>query len=98
MVPVLDLPAGSFYPFSVWTYGRLEIDFQYMTSGPFSDNRKRRQLADKLNELPGISMTDPSLTRRPPVPLSALVDPAARSAFLTAFDWALDEARKGQAT
>ena len=54
MVPVLDVLGASYFPFSVWTYGRLEINFQYMTNGPFADEEMRRELLAKLNALPGV--------------------------------------------
>jgi hypothetical protein len=93
MVPVLDVLGASFYPFTVWTYGRLEISFQYMTNGPFADEEKRRELLAKLNALPGVRIEAASLSRRPSFRLAVLATESARSGFLDACDWFVDEVK-----
>jgi len=91
MVPMLDVGGTSYFSYSVWTHGRVEINFQYMTSGPFADEEKRRALLARLNALPGIRIEATSISRRPSIRLAALVDKAARSGFLDAFDWLIGE-------
>jgi hypothetical protein len=58
---------------SVWTYGRLEVQFQMMASKPpFSDLALRRELLARLNEIPGVQFGDEVLERRPSIQLSVL--------------------------
>lgn len=97
MVPVLDVLGTSFYPFTVWTYGRLEISFQYMTNGPFADEEKRRELLAKLNALPGVQIENTSLSRRPSFRLAVLANESARAGFLDACDWFVDEVKSAMA-
>ena len=47
-----------------------------------------RELLRRLNEIPGVAITDVAITRRPRIPLDMLGrDPAALEAFLLVFDW-----------
>lgn len=97
---------GSFYPelihknvkhllFAVWTYGKLEIQFQYLRNHPpFDDEAKLAELLRRLNELNGISIPPESLTRRPNIPLKQFEEPGELERLLAIFEWALDEIRK----
>jgi hypothetical protein len=40
-IPVLDHKGMSNYPFVIYTYGRVEIQFQHMKARPFDDETKR---------------------------------------------------------
>ncbi len=95
---------GSFYPevraanesrrtFSVWTYGRVEVQFQHMKS-PFETAERRLDLLNRLNQVPGIVLEESSVSRRPTFPLSALLDPEALKKFLAAYDWCISEVRQ----
>jgi hypothetical protein len=95
---------GSFFPsytnkfgqhllFSVWTYGRVELQFQHMKVAPFADEAKRKELAGRLTAI-GLAIPEDALTKRPSFGLSLLIEPAALAKFLDAFDWALSEIRK----
>ena len=95
---------GSFFPgvtvgnqwrstFSVWTYGRVEIQFQHMKS-PFKTAERRIELLDRLNQIPGIALEKSSITKRPTFPLSALLESSAMEQFLAVFDWYVEEVRQ----
>ncbi|MBY0528277.1 MAG: hypothetical protein K2R98_33110 [Gemmataceae bacterium] len=96
---------GSFFPMidhnglknsiiSVWTYGRLEIQFQWMKERPpFDAEAKRRELRDRLNRVPGIEIPLDSLTLRPRILLSTLADKTALTQFLAVLDWFVQEVR-----
>ncbi len=91
--PLLDYAETCFWTISVWTYGRVEVQFEMMKgSAPFSDEQLRRQLLERLRncELAGVQLPDDCITRRPSVPLSALADEAKMLKFLEALDWYLE--------
>jgi hypothetical protein len=66
-----------------------------MTSPPFDDLGRRRELLRRLNLIPGVSFPDETITRRPSIPLSLLAnDPAALAALKAALDWCCAEVRR----
>lgn len=78
---------------AVWTYGSVEVQFQWMTQPPFSDVSERRALRELLNEVPGVAIPESALDKRPAFPLSTLADKASLARFLGALDWAAAKAR-----
>ncbi len=95
---------GSFFPsyvnrfgqhllFSVWTYGKVELQFQHMRRPPFSAVERRRDLADRLARIEGVSIPDAALDKRPSFGLGHLVGAGNLAMFLEAFDWVLTEIR-----
>jgi hypothetical protein len=79
---------------SVWTYGRVEVQFQMMqTRGPFATEAKRVELLNHLNAIPGIHLPADAITRRPAVSLATLKDEAVMSRFLATLDWVIQEVR-----
>ncbi|HEV3162722.1 MAG TPA: hypothetical protein VGZ22_01680 [Isosphaeraceae bacterium] len=92
--PVLDLNGRSFWPMYVWTYGKVEIQFQYMKSmpmPPFDDRSKREMLRTKLNEIPGVEISQDKVDVRPNFALSVLTDDAASKRFKQVLLWALGQ-------
>jgi hypothetical protein len=75
---------------SCWTYGRLEIPFDYMRQGPFASLEVRDELRRRLNDIPGINIPENRLVRRPSVELSVLVPGEARRALVSVLSWMLD--------
>ncbi len=76
----------------MWTYGRLEVQFQMMQNKPPFDNEaKRLELLRRLNTLPGTSMAADAITRRPRILLTKLQDEAVLKQFLDICDWIIDE-------
>jgi len=91
-----DNNTGRYWTFIVYTTApRIEIQFQYMKNKPpFNSEELRRALADRLNEIPGISpFGDGDLGRRPTFPLALLANDHARRTFLAAFDWYISTIR-----
>jgi hypothetical protein len=95
---------GSFFPsyhnkfgqhllFSVWTYGTVELQFQHMKRPPFSETAKRKELADRLSAIEGVSIPETALSKRPSFKLSLLTESTKLEKFLAAFDWMLSEIR-----
>lgn len=93
---------GSFFPMlehkdtrhwliSVWTYGRLEVQFQQMKTEPFNRESKRLELLRRLNEVPGIDLPTSRINKRPSFLLSMLKDEAALRQFLEVLNWFVQE-------
>jgi hypothetical protein len=76
---------GQFLP---GTYGTVEIRFQVLQGKPpFSDEGKRIELLERLNQIPGVSAPATGITKRPSIRLSLLKDPATLQQFLSVLDW-----------
>jgi hypothetical protein len=85
------------WPFALYTYGRVEIHFQYLARRPpFEAHDLREQLRQRLNDVPGIELDEGDLERRPSFPLELLAEPAARERFLAAMDWAFAQLPAGR--
>lgn len=90
--PMLDYQNQAHWTFAVWTYGRVQTQFQVMQkSAAFKDEHQRLELLQRLNEIPGVSLPPDSITKYPSLPLSALKDEAALARFLEAYDWVIHE-------
>lgn len=94
-VPCVTHNGVEHLPFAVWTYGTVEIYFQWYIGKPAFDSAERRmELSRRLNEIPGVSIPEDAITRRPGIPLSALAADGNVSRFLSVFEWFLEEVRK----
>ena len=91
-IPMLDHSGTAHFLFAVWTYGSVEIQFQHMRP-PFEGRSKREELRSRLNSIAGMDISDTAVTRRPSIPLSALVNKASLEQFLEAFNWVAGEIR-----
>jgi hypothetical protein len=92
--PMYDNRFGKNALFSVWTYGRVEIQFQRMNTPPFDEEQQRKELAQRLTAIVGLSIPEDALKRRPTFGLSLLVEPGGLERFLAVFDWMLSEIAK----
>jgi hypothetical protein len=82
--------------FSVWTYGTVELQFQRMIYPPFSGEENRKELARRLSAIPGVSIPETALTRRPSFKLGILTREGSLNTFLEVFDWVLSEIKKAE--
>jgi hypothetical protein len=88
--------SGSFFPFALYGYGRIEIQFQYIQREPaFADEQARRELLGKLNNVPWVNIGEEMLSKRPSIPLESLADEAAFQRFTATLDWAFERASGG---
>jgi len=89
---MFDFQGVSYSLFSVWTYGTIEVQFQWMqTKPPFDNEAKRLELLHRLNELPGVSLPSDAINRRPSLGLATFINEAALKQFLDSFDWVIQE-------
>ncbi|HRW10410.1 MAG TPA: hypothetical protein P5121_35140 [Caldilineaceae bacterium] len=75
----------------VWTNGYIELQFQYMKSRGALNDQQRQELLQRWRQIPGISLTDDSIERRPSIPLSVLANEDAWDKFSRALEWALTQ-------
>jgi hypothetical protein len=93
--PILDYKGISYNPIAIWSYGKVEIQFQWLQIKPPSDaESKRKELLDRLNQIPGVNIPADAITRRPSIFLSALKDENALRQFLETLDWVVQEIKK----
>lgn len=92
--PVLDHNGEQYYPIAIWTYGKIEIQFQWlMNRSAFSDETKRRELLNRLNQIPGVNIPENAITRRPNISLSTFTDTSSLRQLLETLDWVVQEIR-----
>lgn len=93
--PVLSYGAPyTHHPISVYTDGKLEIQFKRMKkrTPPFDDDQKRLQLLKQLNQIPEIDLQDDAINRFPRFPMTVLDNPQALERFKRAIEWTIEEA------
>ncbi len=102
--PMLDHAGGLDWTVSVWSSGSIEVQFQQLARAhadtdrhPFVDEAKRLELLRHLNDVPGVSIPETAIARRPNIPLAVLVKPNALDAFLKVLDWLVAEVRASAA-
>ncbi len=90
LTPVLDHKGVSYWPFAVWTYGTIDIQFQWLKDKPpFDSDEKRFELLRKLNEIEGVELPEDSITRRPGFKISALTKRKSLDEFFSTMAWVL---------
>jgi hypothetical protein len=93
--PMLDHKGKSYYPICIWSYGKVEVQFQYLKRNPpFDSESKRKELLERLNRIPGFSIPDDAIERRPNVYLAVLKNKDALEQFLETLDWTVQEILK----
>jgi len=92
LIPILDHKGISYYPIAIWTYGKVEIQFQWLKARPpFDVESKRKEFLSKLNEIQDINIPETAITRRPNIPLSVFKEEASLKSFLEILDWVVWE-------
>lgn len=80
--------------FAVWTNASVEIYFYwYKNKPPFDDAANRKELLRRLNDIPGVSIPEDGISRRPSIPLRALADDENLQQFLGLYDWFIDKVK-----
>jgi hypothetical protein len=87
------------WPFVLYTYGRVEVQFQYLKKRPPFDRLDlREELRSKLAAIPGFDLPPAAEARRPAVDLTALAPAEPFAAFTGAMDWAFAQATAASET
>lgn len=86
--------------FAIYTSsGTIEINFQqYVTYKQFELLEKRKQLQQKLNNIPKVMIHDDSLSKRPSIPVEILTEGDNLQRFIEVLDWFVDEIKKSDVT
>jgi len=94
-IPVLDNGGQNYSPLALWTNGRAEILFKYLSRRPpFDDIGLRRELLRRLNQIPGLSIPEDAVTRTPSMRLAPLVSSReALDSFKEELTWFCETAR-----
>jgi hypothetical protein len=92
--PIYDNPLGKHFMMGVWSSGTIELQFQHMKSPPFATESKRWELAQRVMEATGITLTREKLTKRPSFSMESLLKRENIEKFLAVFDWMLAEVKK----
>lgn len=96
-LPVIKIGNVEYWPFSLWTYGKIEIHFQYMKDKPpFNNVELRRKLLERLNNISGVDIPIDSIERRPSIPLSVFKDEKKLRQLLSIFEWLIEQAKNHQ--
>jgi hypothetical protein len=91
--------SGPYDSFSVWTNGRIYIEFQrLMRCAVFAEEEKRLELARRLSEIPGIEIPPDGISRMPTIELSALDDPARLAGFCDVMSWCVSVINAAEGT
>jgi hypothetical protein len=92
--PIYDNPLGKHFMMGVWSNGTIELQFQHMKSPPFATESNRWELAQRVMEAIGITLTQEKLTKRPSFSMESLLKRENIEKFLAVFDWMLAEVKK----
>jgi hypothetical protein len=86
------------WPFVLYTYGRVEIQFVHIAKRPpFDDPELRAQLRERLVTIPRVGLPAITEAKRPGIDLAALSG-AGVSAFTATMDWAYEQANAAAAS
>ncbi|MFC2031432.1 DUF4268 domain-containing protein [Chloroflexota bacterium] len=98
-VPILNHSGTDHQLFAVRTRGEVEMYFQYYRrKDPFKSKERRRELADRLNAIDGVSLPADAINRRPSIPLSVFARSSARDDFFRTMDWVIAEIQSSHET
>jgi len=90
------LPETSHFPFAMWTYGRIEIYFQwYKDKPPFDSIDTRKKILNKLNEIKGVKIPENKIDKRPSFDIKLLKEKSEFDKFIQIYDWYFKEIEKG---
>jgi hypothetical protein len=83
---------GGFATFTMWTYGRISVEFEYLANhSPFSSAELRSNLLGRVNDALGQSLDESNIDKRPGLEWNLFVDDGRRKAFLEAMAWAIEQ-------
>lgn len=92
LIPVLDKKIYANQLFAIYTYGRIEIYFQYLKQKPpFNNKDKRLDLLNKLNSIQGINLPSTKLEMRPSFDIRILFRKENVDEFLEILKWIISE-------
>jgi hypothetical protein len=93
-IPVVAANGREHYPIALYSYGRIEVQFQHLKMRPpFDDEQTRLELLRRVNEIPGVSFGPEVITKRPSIQLDLLAsNPVALEQLKRVLEWVEAEA------
>lgn len=90
-----DVNDKRYYAFSCWTYDSIEIHFQYMQWQPILNGLEiRKKILQKLNQIPGVNISEAKLESRPSLSYSNLIEENNFKMFTKIWEEYFDEIRE----
>ena len=87
-----------FWPFVMYTYGRVELQFVHIAKRPpFHNEALRNELRERLAAIPGVTLPPVVAAQRPSLDLAVLIPGDAFAIFTQTMDWAFAEANRTSA-
>jgi hypothetical protein len=84
----IDAQGTSYWLLSVYSKTAVEINFQWLARRPITDEIEvRREIAARLNRIPGVVVAEDQLERRPSFPLAILINEETRAQMLEVEAW-----------
>ncbi|HOO97002.1 MAG TPA: hypothetical protein PKV16_04495 [Caldisericia bacterium] len=78
----------NYNPITLWTYGKIEIQFEYIRKNPaFETEADRMEFVRELNKIGIISLDESVINRRPSFDILELQDQSRFDAFIGAMEW-----------
>jgi hypothetical protein len=97
MVPVFTHMGVDHFPIALWTYGTVEINFQWHKhKPPFDSEQKRLELLNKLNQIIGVSISPDRISARPNFPISLLANKIEYQKFIDIYKWFIEEVKNNK--
>jgi hypothetical protein len=89
--PILDHDGEWYAPIGLWTYAKVEVQFERLrTKKPFENEALRREFLERLNAIPGVAIPSDAINRRPSFFLTELQDEQHLNTFLGTLGWFYD--------
>ncbi len=89
---MFDRKGFNYYTFAVFTgYRNPYVQFQFQMQGNQVSHEQLLALVDRLNRIPGVTITESDLNKYPSTHLSHLGDEENRKHFLEAWEWYVSE-------
>ena len=84
---MLDHPEGNYFTFSVWTSGKVEVQFRWMYDKPGNKGEGSPEvLRVNLNRVPGVAIPESATRGKPSIPLGVLADAEALATFIDSYE------------
>lgn len=93
-IPALNHSGRFFYPVSVQLKGTIVIQMRWLKDRPpFNKADKRQELFHRIEQIPGLRVSDAAMEGYPKFPISSLIDDSRLLSFTATLDWLVNEIR-----
>lgn len=91
VIPLIELGNSKYHVCRIATPGRIVICFDWLArKPPFSDELLRRELLNKINQIPGVSFGEETLTKRARIQFEKLLTPESMENLKGTLTWLID--------